>query len=99
VLSLESDGLVTFARAFLAGDRALPGVDADFVRERRRNIDAYYAELRRLQLPFGSLFYAAAYDNAALRYSQPFIVKLVCKSYYRIRRATSTWGVPAPPYS
>lgn len=64
-LPIAGEPLAEFARAFLRGQRAVPGLDAERLAARRAAIARYHAALARDGFFLGSLFAKGAYDASA----------------------------------
>jgi hypothetical protein len=84
-LGIRYERVVEFAVAALSGQRALP-VPASYVEERSKAIAAYHDELAKLRLPFGFLFFVAAYPNAVRPLALSKFTKYVSRNVYRVQR-------------
>jgi hypothetical protein len=80
--------IAEFARAFLRGERVIPGLRESRLLERRSAIAQYHAELENAGLLMGSLFAKGAYESArdALRPSRAkWLAAALAKGAYRAR--------------
>jgi len=76
-----------FAKRFLAGERALPEVSAPWLRRRSQAIARYHQALNRLKMPYGYLFFLAAYSDSVNPYRQSRLTAKYFNAYYGVRNA------------
>lgn len=83
------------ARTRLLGDEACEYVDREYAFRRAREIDGYHQELASLGLPFGHLFFTAAYPGAVRELPAAPLVDLLVDHLYRMRRRLAEYALSA----
>ncbi len=83
------------ARARLLGEEACDSFDREYAFRRAREIDGYHQELASLGLPFGHLFFTAAYPGAVRELPATPLVDLVVDHLYRMRRQLAEYALSA----
>jgi hypothetical protein len=73
------------ARLLLSGEHERPGWDREYAFQRARDIAAYHHDLASLGIPYGHLFYEAAYPHLVRRIEHSLAGRFL-QSLYRVRR-------------
>lgn len=86
---------VVRARKRLAGEEECAEIDREYAFRRARDIDGYHQELASLGLPFGHLFFTAAYPQALRTLPSVPLVDSVVSNVYRMRRRLTEYAAGA----
>jgi len=81
--------LYEFGKQVLAAERDLPDVAPDWLRQRAETIASYHRALTALKMPYGNLFFLAAYEDRVTKFRQNRLTAKFLNAYYGLlaRRA------------
>jgi hypothetical protein len=83
---------VETARTRLLGEEHCEEFDRDYAFRRAREIDGYHQELASLGLPFGHLFFVAAYPRAVRSLPRAPVIETLLSNLYRVRRRLTEYA-------
>lgn len=88
----DTDEAVTKARALLSGEEACDDFEREYAFQRARDIGGYQHELASLGLPFGHLFFIAAYPGYRKTPGVMPVLETLLRNVYRVRRRLTEYA-------